>query len=49
MQSYEFSNCNNKVALNRDDDKEMVIGVSTVACGHNPLCWNSLLAVISIE
>ena len=29
----------NKVTLNRDDDKQIVRkdGISTLACGHNPL------------
>ena len=41
----------NKVALNRDDDKQIVEkdGVSTLACGHFSLCFNSLLGVISLE
>ena len=35
----------NKVALNRDNDKRIVKkdGISTLASGHNSLCWNSLL------
>ena len=41
----------NKVALNRDDDKRIVKknGISTLACGHNSLCWNSLLGFISLS
>ena len=33
----------NKIALNRDDDKQITKkdGISTLACGHNSLCWNS--------
>ena len=40
----------NKVALNRDDNKR--IGkkdrISTLAHGHNSLCWNSLLREVSL-
>ena len=41
----------NKVALNRDDDKQIVKKdwISTLACGHYSLCRNSLLGVISLE
>ena len=41
----------NKVALNRDDDKQIVKKdrISTLARGHNSLCWNSLLEVILLE
>ena len=41
----------NKVALNRDDDKRIVKknGVSTLARGHNSLCWNSLLREVSLS
>ena len=40
-----------RVALNRDHDKRIVKkdGISTLACGHNSLCWNSLLRVISLQ
>ena len=39
----------NKVALNRDDDKQIAKkdGESTLARGHNSLCWNSLLGEVS--
>ena len=41
----------NKVAINRDDDKRVVQkdGVSTLAHGHNSLCWNSLLGEVSLS
>ena len=41
----------NKVALNRDDGRRIVKKdrISTLARGHNSLCWNSLLGVISLE
>ena len=41
----------NKVALNRDDDKRIAkkVGVSTLACGHKPLCWNSLIGEVSLS
>ena len=41
----------NKVALNRDDDKRIAKkdGVSTLARGHNSLCWNSLLVEVSLS
>ena len=41
----------NKVALNRDDDKRIAKkdGISTLACGHNSLCWNSLLGEVSLR
>ena len=41
----------NKVALNMDDDKQIIKkdGISTLARGHNSLCWNSLLRVISLS
>ena len=41
----------NKVALNRNDDKRIAKkdGVSTLACGHNSLCWNSLLGEVSLS
>ena len=40
----------NKVALNRDDDKQIVKkdGISTLARDHNSLGWNSLLGFISL-
>ena len=36
-----------KVALNRDDDKQIVKkdGISTLVCGHCSLCWNSYLGL----
>ena len=41
----------NKVALNRDDDKRIAKKdkTSTLACGHNSLCWNSLLREVSLS
>ena len=38
----------NKVALNRDDDKQIAKkdGVSTLAWGHKLLCWNHLLSEV---
>ena len=41
----------NKVALNRDDDKRIAKKdrVSTLAGGHNSLCWNSLLREVSLS
>ena len=41
----------NKVALNKDDDKRIVEkdGISTLACGHYSLCWNSLLGVVLLK
>ena len=41
----------NKVALNRGDDKQIVKkdGISTLASGHNSLCWSSLLWFISLS
>ena len=41
----------NKVALNRDDDKQIAKkdGASTLARGHNSLCWNSLLGEVSLS
>ena len=38
----------NKVALNRDDDKQIAKKdvVSTLAQGHKSLCWNPLLGEI---
>ena len=41
----------NKVAPNRDDDKWIVKkdGISTLACGHNSLGWNSLVRFISLS
>ena len=38
----------NKVALNRDDDKQIVKkdGINTLALGYNSLCWNVLLGFI---
>ena len=39
----------NKVALNRDDDKRIVRkdGISILVRDYYPLCWNSLLGVMS--
>ena len=41
----------NKVALNRDNDKQIIQkdGVRTLAHGHYSSCRNSLLGVISLE
>ena len=41
----------NKVALNRDDDKRIAKKdrISTLARGHNSLCWNSLLGEVSLS
>ena len=41
----------NKVALNRYDDKRIAKKdrISTLARGHNPLCWNSLLGEVSLS
>ena len=41
----------NKVALNRDDDKRITKKdrISTLAHGHNSLCWNSLLWEVSLS
>ena len=41
----------NKVALNRDDDKWIAKKdrISTLAHGHNSLCWNSLLGEVSLS
>ena len=41
----------NMVAPNRDDDKRTVKkdGISTLACGHSSLGWNSLLGLISLS
>ena len=41
----------NKVALNRDDDKQIVEknGISTLSCHHYSLSWNSLLRFISLS
>ena len=38
-----------KVALYRDDDKRIAKKdrISTLALGHNSLCWNSLLEEVS--
>ena len=38
----------NKVALNRNDDKQMTKKdiISTLVCGHKSLCWNPLLGEI---
>ena len=40
-----------KVALNRDDDKRIAKKdrISTLARGHNSLCWNSLLGEVSLS
>ena len=40
-----------KVALNRDDDKQIAKKdrISTLAHGHNSLCWNSLLRKVSLS
>ena len=41
----------NKVALNRDDDKRIAKKdrISTLARGHNSLCWNTLLEEVSLS
>ena len=41
----------NKVALNRDDDKRIAKKdrISTLARGHNSLCWNPLLGEVSLS
>ena len=41
----------NKAALNRDDDKRIAKKdrINTLVCGHNSLCWNSLLGEISLS
>ena len=41
----------NKVALNRNDDKRIAKKnrISTLAHGHNSLCWNSLLGEVSLS
>ena len=41
----------NKVALNRDDDKQIAKkdGSSTLARGHKSLCWNPLLGEVSLS
>ena len=41
----------NKVTLNRDDDKQTAKKdrISTLARGHNSLCWNSLLGELSLS
>ena len=41
----------NKVVLNRDDDKHIAKKnrISTLARGHNSLCWNSLLGEVSLS
>ena len=41
----------NNVALNRGDNKRIAKkdGVSTLARGHNSLCWNSLLGEVSLS
>ena len=40
-----------KVALNRDDDKLIAKrdGISTLACGHKPLCWSPILGEVSLS
>ena len=40
-----------KVTLNRDDDKRIAKKdrISTLARGHNSLCWNSLLVELSLS
>ena len=41
----------NQVALNRDDDKRIAKKdrISTLAHGHNSLCWNSSLGEVSLS
>ena len=41
----------NKVALTRDDDKRIAKAdvISTLARGHNSLCWNPLLGEVSLR
>ena len=41
----------NKVALYRDDNKQIAKKdrISTLARGHNSLCWNSLLGEVSLS
>ena len=41
----------NKIALNKDDHKQVAKkgGVTTLACGHKSLCWNSLLGEVSLS
>ena len=41
----------NKVASNKDDDKQIAKKdrITTLAHGHNSLCWNSLLGEVSLS